>query len=315
MRWLDRLLVLAAALVALANVLPLGARLSWLLELTTHFRVQYLAATAALLVLVALRRRWGACTALVAAGAVSAASVLPYVPLPFGAEPAAAAAAPLKVASVNVSYRPFSARRLLEIIRETDADVLVVQELTPHAESVLAALDSHFPYNRKFPANGPYGIGLWSRYELESGATIAIGRRPAIEARVRGPSSVFTVIGVHLSAPVSRRRAAARNQELLALAAHTAAIEGPLIVAGDFNVTPYSPYFAEWLETTGFTDSRRGRTLSVSWPTLLPVAGIPIDHVTVNDDFEILSHRQLPNFESDHYGVLVEAVFHGAERP
>jgi endonuclease/exonuclease/phosphatase (EEP) superfamily protein YafD len=315
MRWLDRLLVLAAALAALVNVLPLGARLSWMLELTTHFRVQYLAATAVLLALVALRRRWAACAVLVAAGAVSAASVLPYLPLPFAAASASAAAAPLKVLSINVSYRPFSARRLLEIIREAAPDVLVVQELTPHAETVLAALDNEFPYNRKFPANGPYGIGLWSRHELESGATIAIGRRPAIEARVRGPSSTFTVVGVHLSAPVTRRRAAARNQELRALAAHTAAIDGPLIVAGDFNATPYSPYFVEWLEATGFTDSRRGRTLSVSWPTLLPIAGIPIDHIAVNDDFQILSHRRMPDFESDHYGVLVELASHNSSPP
>jgi len=314
MRWLDRLLLLAVALTVAASVLPLGARLYWTLELSTHFRVQYLAATAVLLVLVALRRQWAACAVLAAVGGISAASVLPYVPLPFG-EPAAAAGAPLKVLSINVSYRPFSARRLLEIIREADADVLIVQELTPHAESVLAALDTEFPHNRKFPANGPYGIGIWSRYELESGATIAISRRPAIEARVRGPSSTFTVIGVHLSAPITQRRAAARNQELRALAAHVAAIEGPLIVAGDFNATPYSPYFVEWLEATGLTDSRRGRTLSVSWPTMLPIAGIPIDHVTVNDDFTILSHRRLANFESDHYGVLVELVLQGAEQP
>ena len=51
MRWLDRLLVLGAAVAVIANLLPLGARLWWTLELTTHFRVQYLAATAALLVL------------------------------------------------------------------------------------------------------------------------------------------------------------------------------------------------------------------------------------------------------------------------
>ena len=170
MRWLDRLLMLATAVVAAVSVLPLGARLYWTLELTTHFRVQYLAAAAVLLVLVALRRQWAACAVLVAAGAVSAVPVLPYVPLPFGAEPASAAAAPLKVLSINVSYRPFSARRLLEIVREADADVLVVQELTPHAESVLAALDSEFPHNRKFPANGPYGIGLWSRLRARIGS-------------------------------------------------------------------------------------------------------------------------------------------------
>lgn len=308
--WLDRLLVLIVALVVVVNILPLGARLSWTLELTTHFRLQYLAVTAAVVALLALRRKWGACAVLVAAGAVSVVAVWPYLPLA-PAQPAGAAA-PLKVLTVNVSYRQFSARRLLEIVREADPDVLVVQELTPHAESVLADFDVAFPHHRKFPADGPYGIGLWSRLELESDTTFALGRRPAIQARVRGPTGTFTVIGVHLTSPSSRRRAAARNQELLALASRSATIGEPLVVAGDFNVTPYSPFFADWLAASGLTDTRRGRTPSVSWPATWPGLGIPIDHVAVNTGFTILSHRNLPDFESDHYGVLVELELRSA---
>lgn len=304
MRWLDRLLVLCAGLVVAANLVPLGARWSWMLELTTHFRVQYLAATAAMLVLVALRRRWGVCVALLAAGAVSAAPVLPYLPSPL-AQPSAAPAS-LKVLTVNVSYLQFSVRTLLDLVREADPDVLIVQELTPHAERVLADFDTAFPNYRKFPADGPTGIGLWSRYELESGATFALGRVPAIEARVSAPQGSFTVIGAHLSSPVSPRRAAARNQELRALGLRSVAVDGPLVVAGDFNITPYSPYFVDWLAASGLTDSRRGRTLNPSWPTMLPWFAIPIDHVAVNAGFTIVSHRRLANFESDHYGVLVE---------
>ena len=315
MRWLDRSLLLAATLVAIVSVLPLAARLSWMLDLTTHFRIQYLAVTGVLLVLLALRRRFAACAVLVAAGAVSAAPLLPYVPLPLGSETASAATAPLKVLTVNVSYLQFSARRLLEIVRELDPDVVVVQELTPHAERVLAQLDTAFPYYRKFPAEGPYGIGLWSRLTLESSEMFAVGRLPAIEARLRGPTGAFTVFGVHLRAPTTSSRAAARNQELRELAARSSAVEGALVVAGDFNVTPYSPYFREWLEASGLTDSRRGRTLSVSWPATLPWFGIPIDHVAVNDGFAILSHRRLPNFESDHYGVLVELALRDSEQP
>jgi hypothetical protein len=89
----------------------------------------------------------------------------------------------------------------------------------------------------------------------------------------------------------------------------------PLVVAGDFNTTPYSPYFGDWLDESGLTDSRRGRTLSVSWPATFPWIGIPIDHVAVNDGFSILSHRRLPNFESDHYGLLIELAQKGPESP
>jgi endonuclease/exonuclease/phosphatase (EEP) superfamily protein YafD len=316
MRWLDRLLVVCAAIVVIVNVAPLGARLFWMFELTTHFRVQYVVVTAAVLALAALRRRWAMVAALAVAGAISVAAVLPYVPRSLG--PAAVAVpsdAPLKVLTVNVSYRQFKERRLLEIVREANPDVVVVQELTPHAERVLGDLDTAFPHFRKFPAERQYGIGLWSRYELESGETIALGRLPAIEARVRGPSGTFTVIGVHLSAPMTRRRAAARNQQLAELAARAAAVQGPLIVAGDFNTTPYSPFFADFLQAAGVTDSRRGRTISTSWPTMLRLAGIPIDHVAVNAGFSILSHRRLPDFESDHFGALVEVALRDGEHP
>lgn len=308
MRWLDRPIVLCTAVIALVSILPLGARFYWVLELTTHFRLQYLAATALVLVLAVARRRWGATAVLVAAAAVSAAPVLPYLPLSRGLAAAAGAQddTQLRVLSVNVSFRQFSARRLLELVREAEPDVVVIQELTPHAQSVLADLDTAFPYNHKFAADGPIGIGLWSRFPLESSRTFALGRAPAIEARVHAPQGSFTVVGVHLRAPTAQRRAAARNRELRALGAYSAAVEGPLVVAGDFNTTPYSPYFSDWLEAGKLTDSRRGRTLSVSWPTMLPWLGIPIDHVAVNDGFTILSHGRLPNFESDHYGVLVD---------
>jgi len=314
MRWLDRSLVLCAVLAVLVHILPLGARLHWMLELTTHFRLQYLAVTALVLALLALRRLWTACGAVVIASAISAAALLPYLPLTPVEQPATAST-PLKLLSVNVSYRPFSPRRLLELVRENGPDVVVVQELTPHAESVLTELDSVLPYHHKFATDGPTGIGLWSRLPLESSKTFALGRAPAIEARVQTPAGTVTVIGVHLRAPTTSTRAAVRNQELRTLAAHSTAIAGPLVVAGDFNVTPYSPYFTDWLRASGLTDSRRGRTLSVSWPATLPWFGIPIDHVAVNDGFTILSHRRLPDFASDHYGVLVELGLRSVEQP
>ena len=51
---------------------------------------------------------------------------------------------------------------------------------------------------------------------------------------------------------------------------------------------------------------------------MLPLAGIPIDHVAVNGRFVILSHRRLANFEGDHYPVLAEVALRdatGSERP
>ncbi len=309
MRWLDGLLVSLATLVAALGLAPLAARLWWILDLTTHFRLQYLGVTSIVLLLLALRRRWRPAMWLLAIGALNAWPVLPYLPRPWSAAPAPAAE-PLKILTVNVSYRQFSPRRFHEIVAAAAPDVLLVVEFTPHAAEVLADFDKAFAYEIKAPAEGPYGIALWSRFPFTAAQFLSLGQVPAVEARIHSPAGDFGFLGVHLSAPTLPWRARLRNEELQRLAQRRATVEGPLVVAGDFNVTPYSPYFTDWLAATGLTDTRRGRTLSPSWPATLPILGIPIDHVAVTPDFGIRAHRQLPSFGSDHWAVLAELTLH-----
>jgi endonuclease/exonuclease/phosphatase (EEP) superfamily protein YafD len=215
MRWFDRAVLIAAAAVAVASLLPLGARSWWILDLTTHFRVQYLAVALPLLGLAVVRKLWPACVALVIVSVVNALPVLPYLPRPATlALDVRATATPLKVAAINISFLQFSARRLREIVAEAAPDVLLLVEFTPYAAEVLAALDSQFPYRLKLPADGPYGLALLSRLELESAERLRLGRVPAIRARVRSAAGAFTLLGVHLSAPTTPQRAAQRNTEL-----------------------------------------------------------------------------------------------------
>ena len=96
------------------------------------------------------------------------------------------------------------------------------------------------------------------------------------------------VIGTHLASPTTPWRAAVRNSQLDSLATRVARVTGPLVVVGDLNITPYSPLFQDWLERTGLTDTRRGRTLSPSWPAHLPIVGVPIDHCAVSRDIVIV---------------------------
>ncbi len=305
-RWLDRTLVALATAGVVLGLLPVGARLWWVLDLTTHFRLQFLAVSGVLLVLLAARRLWPAAALLLVIAALNAWPVLPYLPQLTPDAGATPGATPLKVLTVNVSFRQFSARRFREIVAQAAPDVLLVVEFTPHAEEVLAEFDKTFPQKLKAPAEGPYGIAIWSRFPLEHAYTFQLGPVPAIDALVRTPAGTFTLLGVHLSAPTLPRRAELRNEELDLLAERRAALAGPVIVAGDFNVTPYSPYYSDWLAATQLTDSRYRRTLSTSWPAVLPILGIPIDHVAVSKEFDILAHRRLPAFGSDHWGIMAE---------
>lgn len=315
MRSLDALLVTIATAAAALGLLPLGARLYWILDLTTNFRLQFLGVAGVLLVLLALRRKWLPAAVLFAIATLNAWPVLPYLPRPAPAAAATPTAAPFKIMTVNVSYRRFSARRFRDIVADASPDVLLVIEFTPQAEETLAYVDKEFAYKLKAPAEGPYGIALWSHFPLEHAYTFPLGPVQGIDARIQAPGGAFTLLGLHLMSPTLPHRAEQRNEELAMIAERRATIMGPVVVAGDFNITPYSPYYSDWLEAAQLTDTRYGRTLSTSWPVVLPILGIPIDHVAVSKEFTVLSHQRLPAFGSDHWGIMAELALPSADTP
>jgi endonuclease/exonuclease/phosphatase (EEP) superfamily protein YafD len=303
-----RLLALAALAIIAASLLPLGARAWWVLDLATHFRVQYAAAALVLIVLFALRRRYAWCAALAASAAISLLPVLPYLPL--GTRPAIASTSgrPVEVLTANLLFRNHSAERFLEIVREQSPDVVVLVEYTEEWAGAVGEIRHAYPYRFERSDRGAYGIALFSRYPLDNAAPLALGRSLAVEATVRPPGEApFTLVGVHLRSPTTGWRAGQRNWQFGKLAARLAELPGPVVVTGDFNITPYSPYFTEWLAQTGLTDARaRHHSLAATWPAPLSFLGIPIDHFVVSDDIEVVSQRRLPAFGSDHYPILAE---------
>ena len=296
-------LKLAAAAVMVASVLPFGAREWWMLELAAHFRVQYVVAAAALIVAFGLRRDWLWCLGLATSLAVSVPPLLPYLPFAELAS-ASTAATPIKVLTANVEFTNRSADRLLALVRDEAPDVVLLVEYTPHWSTLVDELRRSHPYRLELPQERSSGIALFSRLPLDSAQRLPLGAQPAIEARVRSPSGSFTLVGVHLRSPTSGWRAGQRNWQYELLAQRRAAIDGPLVVTGDFNTTPYSPFFADWIERTGLVDTSRGRGLAFSWPTFLPIAGIPIDHCVVSEEFRVIAERRLPRIGSDHYPIV-----------
>jgi endonuclease/exonuclease/phosphatase (EEP) superfamily protein YafD len=306
-RRLDRLVTFAAAAALIASLMPLGARYGWAFDLASNFRVQYVVVDALLAVACVLQRRYLWCLALAACAVWSARPVLPYVALPIDA--VAATPTPqhtIKILSANVYFHNRSAKRLLEIVRDEQPDVVLLVEYTAQWAAQVDELRAAYPHYLEGPQRNPFGIALFSRFEFDAIKRIPVGYAEGIQAVVRTPSGPFTLIGVHLRSPTTPSDGAMRNSQLDGLATRLSRLTGPVAVVGDFNITPYSPYFEDWLARTGLTDTRRGRTFSPSWPVQLPFLGIPIDHCVVSRDVVIVRHRGLPAFGSDHYPILAE---------
>jgi endonuclease/exonuclease/phosphatase (EEP) superfamily protein YafD len=315
-RTLFRIALQLATVGALAAWLaPYASNVWWLLELPGHFRVQNAIALILLASALALARKPRWVVVVLGALAIGGWPLLDFWPRPTAT--AAAVAAPpstdgtatrpvrLKLMTANVWYRDLPAEPLIEIVRAEQPDVIFLQEYTRRWARRLAPLDETYPYAVKRPAGGSYGIAILSRHPLR-GSTYRLGRTPAITARLEVEGRTLALIGVHLRAPTTSIGAYQRNQQLDLLAAQRATIDGPLVIAGDFNNTTFVPSLRRWLATTGLKDPRQQHGLSISWPTFLPILGVPIDHLFVSDEITVTDHRRAPAFGSDHFPVIAE---------
>lgn len=285
----------------IGGLLPLGASHWWGFELLSHFRAQYVV-LALLLLAVAIRFcRHLLALPLAAATGLNGWPLLPYLP----------STAPdlsgrqIDVLNVNVNSNNTNHADIVDAIRAADSDLVSIVELTPALDEALHVFADVYPYRFSAPATGNFGIGILSQYPLIEPASFSTVQTKAIDTIVELPTGPLRFFAVHLLPPKTPTMTRARNLQLDELAEYASGTEDSLLVCGDFNLTPYSPRFDKFVENTELRDVRRGRGLSFTWPTFMPLLGIPIDHCLIRGPMQVESVERMDRIGSDHYPVHV----------
>jgi len=299
MRKLDHLLKLLAVGTIVISLSALAAGEWWVLELTAHFRGQYLAAQATLLLLLALRARWLWCLTLLPVMVLNVVPLAPYWPRQTMDDPLLGD--PLTVMSANLNNSNTDYGRFLGLLEAAPPDIVLLVEFNAGWGEAARRLHTIYPHRIEIPKDDRYGIALFSRRPFLNQRSIRLQSTSAIDVRVSVSGRSVRVLGVHLRSPTSRAWSEERNRQLAELTAIARRETDPLLVLGDFNISPYSPIFASTLAASGLRDSRRGRSWYFTWPTFLPLLGIPIDLCMLSEHFAALDSRRGPSFGSDHY--------------
>ncbi|HVY79963.1 MAG TPA: endonuclease/exonuclease/phosphatase family protein, partial [Steroidobacteraceae bacterium] len=312
------------ALAALLTLSLLGASLLattagrfWLGDLAVHFPVQYaaLALVTFVVFLIVRRPAWAALAlAIAACNTFSAAPVLAARP---PTAPSAVARGPgdpvrVRVASVNVLYTNRQFQRVADFIHRERPDAVVLVEMTDDWRRALASLDREYPYHYATRGVGFRGVNLWSRLPMKDVGVLPIGARqePAIQATLTTPDGrMLRLFGVHATWPMAPLSAARRNQQLERLARYARETKGlPLVIVGDLNVTPFSPYFRRLLAEGQVRSAADGFGWVPTWPSFLLPAGIQIDHALVNAAVTVKSFRPGAADGSDHRPIVVDLL-------
>jgi len=307
--------VALCALLAFATLCATFAGTWWLFELFVHFRVQYVVAGLLLALALLLMRRRGWALVALALACINSPDVVRGIAGGYvtHAQQAASAAPPVRVVSFNVFGRNREHERVVEYLRQQKADVIVLLEITPAWGQALEPLRDEFAYFWVIPTGERAGMAVLSRtqplrtQEIDLGSTgepsllltVASGNKPA-------PGSELTILGTHLYWPLGASHAEVRNRQMQSVARVARAHTGPLIVAGDFNITPFSPHFKQLLSDADLRDCAARRGLTATWPVRFAPLFIHIDHCLASREVIVDSFTVGPYLGSDHYPIIFD---------
>lgn len=281
----------------------------WGFDLLSHFRV-YLAGVGLILLLCALlaRERLGA----LVAGLVVAANMIPIAPYVSFADNGIVKG-DFRVVVMNLWNNNPKTEPGVDFLRRVDADVIFLLEVAPHWSRAIDALKKIYPHRHDLTACSIIGHCNMTLISKRPWVSITDknenSEAPAnIRAKFHTAVGKLTLIGAHLLYPMGKEYTEIQKRQLDAIAGMVNDISGPLILAGDFNFTPWSVMYGRLINATGLLRSEGG--ILPSWKSKVFPIQLPIDHVFFRLMKGTVHAWTGPEIGSDHLPLIADIVFH-----
>jgi endonuclease/exonuclease/phosphatase (EEP) superfamily protein YafD len=298
------LLEVATIALAVFSIATLFGEWHRYLELFTHFRAQYFYTAVLLSLIFGILRRRSMSLLLVVLAVINATFLAPWY---ISAEQPPANGKTITLMQANVWRSNQDTSALLDQIAEVRPDVVVLQEMSAIWQSTMEELAEDYPFSVVQAHEGPFGIGMFSKFPLLDASVVLAPPidLPEIRATLQFDEQRIRLVSSHPMSPVGAASVAARNEQLRVLGAELASAQRPTILIGDLNVSMWAPTYERFETMSGMRNARKGFGLVPTFPVYLPIAGIPIDHVLVSDDIAVLEFRQGARTGSDHWPIIV----------
>ncbi|MGJ3250726.1 MAG: endonuclease/exonuclease/phosphatase family protein [Elainellaceae cyanobacterium] len=287
------------------------------IELLSHFQLQYFATTLILGgLLSAIARRWLIYVAVACLG-IQLIPILPwYVPLS-DATPLTHGYA-LRVLSVNVNAQNHHYQETIQLVQAEQPDIAIFIEADDAWIQQLQSLDDLFPYAAQQPDSYNRGVAVYSRTPLSNTSAEPWGtdQESSVVTTVAIANQSVRLIAVHPPPPIRSSLLHIRNRQLNEIQQYLMESDPPFIVAGDFNITMWSPFYQRLIQTMPLKNTRRGIGLLPTWPVdaafpqtgtlIYPFVQIPIDHCLVSPTIQVKAMRTGHPVGSDHLPIIVD---------
>lgn len=312
-------LVLGALGVAALAILALFGFAVPELDLLNHAQIFLLPGTiVGLVIVVVLLRgalRMGAIFVALLGLLASASVMLPELAGALRVRPEAPASGTITMMTHNLFGLNYEMNQVIAVIRAEDPDIIVLQEyFGEQAKDLHPLLLADYPFFARCRGGKRANLGLYSRIpfeQVQDGAcpsdAYGTSRTAHILASFKtGDGKPFSVVTTHMDWPIPVGR---QHEQLNALSQVLDKIEGPMILAGDFNSTPWSYSLRDFVARNGFTrETMNLVTYPLRWFYLRAwrdtIPFLPLDHVMTRGGVVVHELHAGRRTASDHLPVV-----------
>ena len=278
----------------------------WIIDILSHFPLQY-ALLAFVIVLAGLWMRAVPITVL--AGLLLVFNLSIFVGPGKAVHASVPADKTFEVYSANLHVSNNDLSGLKKELRELDPEMVLLLEVTPRHLDQIRSIIQEYPYHleKSFIGKQVIGFVFLSKFPILSSKVTRLSDicNFLLEAKVEIDHKPVKFYGLHARRP-DLRGFAERKDQFLRLAADLKEQRLPVIVAGDFNATPFSPIFRQLIGISGMKNSSANFGWQPSWPTYLPFLWIPIDQILLSPGIQVHNRATGSYIGSDHYPVIAK---------
>lgn len=205
-----------------------------------------------------------------------------------------------KVMTFNLRFDQPRPEQAVKAIADEEADIVAVQELVPGvAELLRAELDGPYPYLILRPDVAD--TGLLSRYPILSSEWFypAGADRKALYAKLDVNGTALNVLVFHPAPPgftwskgyprPTGFSDKAHERQVADIAQRAVALEGPVLVLGDFNMSDQGPAYARLSKTLKDAYREAGWGFGFTFPRGLTLGRVPLPGPLVRIDYVFYS--------------------------
>lgn len=282
---------------------------AWFLDLSSHFKIQYIIILSFLTLYTIIKRQPIASIAFGLCLVINISLVAPlFMPQP---KIATASGSTMTALLINVNSANQQYDQVIAEIKHDQPDILVLEEINPRWNTQLANVKTDYPFQIESIRDDNFGIKVFSKLPIHNSEILYFGSAhlPSISLNIKLDQQTINIIATHPPPPINANLASFRNQQLLAIADHIKILQTPVILIGDLNLSPWSHFFHQILARGNLHNSLNGFGSQMSWPTQFLPLGLPIDHILHTKDL-VTVDRQIGNHVgSDHYPVFIKFKF------